>query len=140
MNDNTEQAIVQRNIEVVRAFIRGWETRDTDACMAQCTEDMLYLNQPLEAIRGKADVQRMIASILAKGRNVEFKILNIFGYENKVITERLDCWDWNGSGTWQLKLPVCGMFEISVNGHIYEWRDYYDNELWTRDGGPSLSF
>ena len=37
---------------------------------------------------------------------------------NKVVTERHDCWDWDGSG-FTLKLPVCGMFELNEAGKIY---------------------
>jgi limonene-1,2-epoxide hydrolase len=129
--------IVERNEKVVREFIRGWETRDLALVMAQVTDDMCYLNQPLEAVRGRENVAKMIASIFAPAKKVEFKLLNLFGSGNKVLTERLDCWDWDGSG-FTLKLPVCGMFELNKAGKIHEWRDYYDNQHWTRYGGPSL--
>ena len=130
--------IVERNEKVVRNFLRGWETRDLALVMAQAADDMCYLNQPLEAIRGKEKVAKMIDSILAPAKRVEFKLLNLFGFGNKVLTERLDCWDWDGSGTWQLQLPVCGMFELTPDGKIYEWREYYDNQHWSKYGGPSL--
>ena len=42
------------NEATVRAFLKGWDDLDVDACMAQCSDDMCYLNQPLEAIRGKS--------------------------------------------------------------------------------------
>jgi limonene-1,2-epoxide hydrolase len=134
----TEAEKISRNEAAVRAFLKGWDDLDVEQCMAQITDDMCYLNQPLEAIRGRENVRKMIASIFAPAKNVSFKLINVFGHGNKVITERLDQWDWNGSGSWQLKLPVCGMFELTEDGKIYEWREYYDNELWTRDGGPSL--
>ena len=37
-----------------------------------------------------------------------------------------------------MELKVCGMFELTVNGKIIEWREYYDNSYWTNHGGPSL--
>lgn len=129
---------IARNEAVVRAFLKGWDDRDVDACMAQVTDDMCYLNQPLEAIRGKENVRSMIASIFEPAKRVEFKLIHVFGHSNKVITERLDQWDWSGSGTWELKLPVCGMFELTDDGKIYEWREYYDNDHWTKYGGPGL--
>ncbi len=129
---------IARNEAVVRAFLKGWDDRDVDACMAQVTDDMCYLNQPLEAIRGKENVRTMIASIFEPAKRVEFKLIHVFGHGNKVITERLDQWDWSGSGTWELKLPVCGMFELTDDGKIYEWREYYDNDHWTKYGGPGL--
>ncbi|MBI2799244.1 MAG: nuclear transport factor 2 family protein [Gammaproteobacteria bacterium] len=129
---------IARNEAAVRAFLKGWDDRDVEACMALVTDHMCYLNQPLEAIRGKANVRKMIASIFAPAKKVEFKLINVFGHGNQVITERLDQWDWNGSGTWQLKLPVCGMFELTEDGKIAEWREYYDNQHWSKYGGPSL--
>lgn len=129
---------IARNEAVVRAFLKGWDNRDVDGCMALCSDDMCYLNQPLEAIRGKANVRKMIASIFAPAKKVEFKLLNVFGHGNQVLTERLDQWDWTGSGTWQTLLPVCGMFELTDDGKIREWREYYDNEQWSKNGGPSL--
>jgi limonene-1,2-epoxide hydrolase len=74
---------------VVREFIRGWETRDLALVMAQVTDDMCYLNQPLEAVRGRDNVAKMIGSILGPAKKVEFKLLNLFGSGNKVLTERL---------------------------------------------------
>lgn len=134
----TDAEKITRNEAAVRAFLKGWDDLDVEQCMAQITDDMCYLNQPLEAIRGRDNVRKMIASIFAPASKVSFKLINVFGHGNQVITERLDQWDWNGSGTWQLKLPVCGMFELTEDGKIREWREYYDNDLWTRDGGPSL--
>lgn len=138
MDIMTNEQKIARNVGVVRAFLKGWDDLDVDACMAQCTEDMCYLNQPLEAIRGKENVRNMIASIFAPAKKVEFKLVNCFGHENKVITERVDQWDWNGSGVWQMELKVCGMFELTENGKIIEWREYYDNDYWSNNGGPSL--
>jgi limonene-1,2-epoxide hydrolase len=129
---------VARNEATVRAFLKGWDKLEVDACMAQCADNICYLNQPLEAIRGKDDVRKMIASIFKPAHKAEFKLLNVFGKGNRVLAERLDQWDWDGSNTWQLKLPVCGMFELTENGKICEWREYYDNEHWTKHGGPSL--
>ena len=88
--------------------------------------------------RGKDNVRKMIASIFEPAKKAHFDLIHVFGKGNRVITERLDKWDWDGSGTWQLKLHVCGMFELTEDGKIYEWREYYDNENWTNDGGPSL--
>ncbi|WP_221796152.1 limonene-1,2-epoxide hydrolase family protein [Aquisediminimonas sediminicola] len=135
--NNTDPRLA-RNEKVVRAFLNGWNLRNADFCMEYATEDMCYLNQPLEAIKGKANVHKMIASILAPAKRVEFELVNCFAYENKVITERVDRWDWSGSGKWEMELKVCGMFEVTVNGKIIEWREYYDNAYWTNHGGPSL--
>ncbi|MEX2482096.1 MAG: limonene-1,2-epoxide hydrolase family protein [Gammaproteobacteria bacterium] len=129
---------IARNEATVRAFLKGWDDRDVEACMAQVTDDMCYHNQPLPPIRGKDQVRQMIASIFAPAKRVEFILVNCFGNGNKVITERVDQWDWSGSGTWEMSLKVCGMFELTEDGKIYEWREYYDNEYWAKHGGPRL--
>jgi limonene-1,2-epoxide hydrolase len=82
---------IARNEGVVRAFLKGWDDRDVDACMAQCTDDMCYLNQPLEAIRGKAKVRQMIASIFAPAKKVEFRLVHVFGSGNKAAA----CGRWS---------------------------------------------
>ena len=135
---NTTDPRLARNEATVRAFLNGWNNRDADACMEHATEDMSYLNQPLETIKGKENVRKMIASILAPANRVAFELVNCFAHENKVITERVDRWDWSGSGKWEMELKVCGMFELTVNGKIIEWREYYDNAYWSNNGGPSL--
>lgn len=130
-------SILARNEGVVRAFLKGWDNRDLNACLAQVTEDMVYLNHPHEKIKGKKAVGKMIASIFAPAKNVHFILLNVIAGSNKVVTERLDQWDWDGQG-FTCKLPVCGIFELTDDGKIFEWREYYDNQIWLDQGGPSL--
>ena len=130
-------ATVARNEGVVRAFLKGWDDQDIDACMAQVTDDMVYLNHPHEKIKGKKNVAKMIGSIFKPAKKVEFILLNVIGQGNKIVTERLDQWDWDGTGL-NCKLPVCGIFELTEDGKIYEWREYYDNGVWLEQGGPSL--
>jgi len=78
-----KDAKVARNEAVVRAFLKGWDDLDVDACMAQCADNMCYLNQPLEAIRGKADVRKMIASIFEPAKRCEFDLIHVFGKGNR---------------------------------------------------------
>lgn len=57
---------------------------------------------------------------------------------NVVATERLDRWDFTGSGSWELELPAVGMFDVTEDGKISGWRDFFDNQLWFGKGGPRL--
>ena len=66
----TEAEKIARNEAAVRAFLKGWDDLDVEQCMAQITDDMCYLNQPLEAIRGRENVRKMIASIFAPAKKV----------------------------------------------------------------------
>ncbi|KAI9014099.1 hypothetical protein DFJ74DRAFT_276774 [Hyaloraphidium curvatum] len=105
--------------------------------MSVCTDDMCYLNQPLEAIRGKENVRKMIASIFAPAKT-NFIIHTCIGKGDTVVAERTDQWDWSGSGHWEMELHVTSIFELTPDGIIYEWREYYDNEYWRTHNGPSL--
>ena len=129
---------IARNEGVVRAFLKGWDNRDVDACMALCTDDMCYLNQPLEAIRGKANVCKMIASIFGPAKKVEFRLLNVLATATKLLPSA----SINGTGTVAVPgrtlLPVGGMFELTEDGKMYRMARVLDNEQWSKNGGPSL--
>lgn len=128
---------VARNEKVVRAFIQAWHDKDTDAAVALLSPDIEYINQPLDPVVGRDAVRALIQSILDKTHYVEWKLRNVFGAGNTVCTERLDCWDFDGNGI-GLELPCIGMFDLTEDGKIRGWRDYFDNQLWFTKGGPAL--
>jgi len=129
--------IVARNEAVVRRFIDAWAALDAEAATACLAPGIVYINQPLEPVVGLDDVRKIIKSILDLTKRVEWKLLNVFGRGNTICTERLDCWDFDGKG-WGLKLPCIGMFDLTEDGKISGWRDYFDNQMWFRNGGPTL--
>jgi len=45
--------------------------------------------------------------------------------------------NFDGKG-WSVKLPCVGMFDLDEQGKIVGWRDYFDNETWFKNGGPTL--
>ena len=81
---NTSDPRLARNEATVRAFLNGWNNRDADACMVHATEDMSYLNQPLETIKGKENVRKMIASILAPANRVAFELPRVMQTEYRI--------------------------------------------------------
>jgi limonene-1,2-epoxide hydrolase len=129
--------MVTRNEQVVRRFIDAWAALDVDAAMACLAAEIVYINQPLGPVIGLNDVRKIIKGILDRTKKVEWKLLNVFGRGNTVCTERLDCWDFDGKG-WGLKLPCIGMFDLNEEGKICGWRDYFDNQMWFKNGGPTL--
>lgn len=132
-----ENATVARNEKIVRRFIDAWAALDVDAAMAYLAENIIYINQPLEPVIGLVKVRKIIQGILSRTSKVEWKLINIFGRGDTICTERLDCWDFDGRG-WSLRLPCIGMFDLDSNGKIRGWRDYFDNRLWFKNGGPTL--
>ncbi len=128
---------VARNLAKVREFIDAWGAVDCDAAMACLSEDIVYINQPLEPVVGQRDVRQIVDGIMKLSKAVNWELRNCFGHGNVVVTERLDCWDFDGNG-WQLRLPCIGMFDLDDAGLICGWRDYFDNRMWFDNGGPTL--
>jgi len=133
----TEQERVERNCAKVRLFIDAWGCIDPDVAMACLSDDIVYINQPLAPVVGQKDVRKIVAGIMQLSKKVHWELRNVFGRGNTVVTERMDCWDFNGEG-WGLKLPCIGMFDVNEEGKICGWRDYFDNRLWFDNGGPTL--
>jgi limonene-1,2-epoxide hydrolase len=128
---------VEHNVRQVRRFIDAWGAIDPDAAMACLSDDIKYINQPLPPVVGQKDVRQIVAGIMKLSKDVHWELRNCFGYGSTVVTERLDCWDFDGNG-WGLKLPCIGMFDIDDDGKICGWRDYFDNQMWFDNGGPTL--
>jgi limonene-1,2-epoxide hydrolase len=134
----TDEQRVARNCFKVRLFIDAWEALDPDVAMACLSEDIVYINQPLAPVVGQRDVRKIVAGIMKLTKRVHWDLRNVFGRGNTVVTERMDCWDFDDRGYWALKLPCIGMFDLNDAGKICGWRDYFDNRLWFDNGGPTL--
>lgn len=133
----TEEERVARNVEKVREFIDSWEELDCDHAMRCLSDDIVYINQPLEPVVGQKNVRQIVDGIMNLSRKVHWELRNCFGRGNVVVSERLDLWDFDGNG-WGLALPCIGMFDLNEEGLICGWRDYFDNQMWFENGGPTL--
>jgi limonene-1,2-epoxide hydrolase len=54
---------------------------------------------------------------------VEFRVNHIAANGNVVLTERVDAFVTPAK---TIELPVMGAFEVTDNGKISAWRDYFD--------------
>src|SRR5262245_12205355 len=87
------------------------------------TPDAVYHNIPIDPVRGKEAIQATLAQFLDISSNAEFEILALAAVGNKVLTERVDRFTINGK---RIEVPVMGTFEITADGKISAWRDYFD--------------
>ena len=108
-----------------------------DSSREMSDSNAIWLKFLPSTVVGLVNVRKIIQGIVDQTRKVEWKLLNVFGRGNTIGTERLDCWDFDGKG-WSLKLPCIGMFDLDADGKICGWRDYFDNQLWFKNGGPRL--
>ena len=114
------------NLEIVRAFIASWASRDLETILAQLTEDCFYHNMPWAPQVGHAEICAALEPFIAGASEIDWIVHNIAEtIEGIVLTERTDRFlirdQW-------LEVPVMGVFELR-EGKIAAWRDYFDSAL-----------
>jgi limonene-1,2-epoxide hydrolase len=109
-------------VEIVRKFCAQWETGDFDALVDFFTDDAVYHNIPIDPVVGKDAIRSTIQMFTSGVERVEFRVRNIVGEGNVVLTERVDVFVLPVK---TIELPVMGTFEIR-DGKIAAWRDYFD--------------
>ena len=117
---------------VVRDFCRAVEHRSVDALLDFFTEDAVYHNIPLAPLTGREQIASTLAQFIAPATKVEFELVGIATQGATVFTERVDRFEINGK---QIALPVMGAFEITADGKIRAWRDYFDMQQFTSQLG-----
>lgn len=115
--------------EVVTAFIAAVEAKDLDTALGLVTEDVSYENVPIAPIVGKQAMRATLDSFLKSATGVEWRMLRQVVSGNVVINERLDRFQ---IGDGWLELPIAGFFEVTDEGLISVWRDYFDMSTYAR--------
>ncbi|MCE2487646.1 MAG: nuclear transport factor 2 family protein [Desulfurellaceae bacterium] len=82
-----QDEIVERNVFKVRVFIDAWRAIDPDVAMACLSDDIVYINQPLEPVVGQQNVRKIVAGIMQLSHRVHWELRNCFGRGNTVVTE-----------------------------------------------------
>jgi limonene-1,2-epoxide hydrolase len=109
-------------LETVNKFLGAAAKRDYDTALPLLTEDVVYQNMPIAAVKGRDEVKGQLEALLAMGGDSEWKVLHEVADGNVVMNERID--RFMIGGKWA-ELPVMGVF-VFRDGLIAEWRDYFD--------------
>lgn len=104
------------------AFIEAWPTGDASGLMDFFSDEAVYHNIPLEAVRGKEAIRTTIEGFMNMGGSVEVDVANMLAVGEIVVVERVDHFTRSGDRS---SLPMVGIFEVEC-GHITAWRDYFD--------------
>jgi limonene-1,2-epoxide hydrolase len=118
--------------KVVSDFCGAWSKLNTDEIMSFFTDDAVYHNIPMPAAKGKDVIRKTITGLLKGTVSCSFKILHTATAGNIVMNERVDSFEANGK---HVSLPVMGVFEITDDGKIKAWRDYFDVAMYTKQLG-----
>ena len=109
---------------VVREFCAAWGRGDAEAILDAFTEDAVYHNIPMDPCNGKSEIQAFLEGFLGSTASaVQFDIKHQVVSGLVVMNERVDTIEMESG---KVDLPVCGVFELTADGKISGWRDYFD--------------
>ena len=119
----THADVIAANLAAVEAHFHGEATGDIEAAVDLYTEDAVWESPARGLIfRGKeetaANYRRMFASL----RNVEFRQVERFATEDRVVDDSIVTFDLIGDGMVNAPLPVGTSVEMRLV-HIFEMRD-----------------
>jgi limonene-1,2-epoxide hydrolase len=110
-------------IDLVQAFCDEWgKGPDVEKLLGYFTDDAVYHNIPVDPVVGPEAIRNMVAMFTTGIESIEFRMRNIVGTGDVVLTERVDVFVYPHV---TIELPVMGTFEIR-DGKIAAWRDYFD--------------
>jgi limonene-1,2-epoxide hydrolase len=109
--------------QIVRSFCNAAARRDVKELCGYFTDDAVYHNIPVAPVNGRTEIEATLGQFIAPASSVEFEILAIASNGNVVLTERVDRFVL---GDKSISIPVMGTFELTADGKISAWRDYFD--------------
>jgi limonene-1,2-epoxide hydrolase len=110
-------------IDLIRRFCDEFaKGSSVDEIVAYFTDDAVYHNIPVEPAVGPEAIKAVFSMFTTGVERMEFKIRNIVGDGDVVLTERVDVFVLPNV---TIELPVMGTFEVR-DGKIAKWRDYFD--------------
>lgn len=112
-------------IERVEEFVGAWNVLDMEKVLGMMTDDIVYHNIPMPVLNGIEAVRGMLGKM--KAEQADWTIHAIAERDNVVLTERTDRFLINGK--WA-SVRVMGTFELTPEGKIKAWRDYFDLQEW----------
>lgn len=108
---------------IVTQFCAAWGTGDLDVILDFFTPDAVYHNIPMAPVTGVDEIRALIAGFTAGVDKIEFRVTHQAANGNVVMNERVDAFITEAK---TIELPVMGVFEVTDDGKISAWRDYFD--------------
>jgi limonene-1,2-epoxide hydrolase len=120
--------------DVVTQFCDAWGKGDLDGILEFFTPDALYHNIPMDPVTGVDAIRALIAGFTAGVDKIEFRVKHQAANGNVVMNERVDAFITSER---TIELPVMGVFELTDDGKIAAWRDYFDLQQFMSQMAPS---
>jgi steroid delta-isomerase-like uncharacterized protein len=121
--ETTQSDIIARNLAAVEAHFHSEATGEIEAAVDLYTDDAIWESPARGLIfQGKeataANYHRMFSSL----RNVEFRQVQRFATEDRVVDDSIVTFDLIGDGMVNAPLPIGSSVEMRLV-HIFEMRD-----------------
>lgn len=120
--------------DVVTNFCEAWGSSDLDTIIGFFTPDAEYHNIPMDPVNGTDAIRALIAGFTAGVDKIEFRVKHQAANGNIVMNERIDAFITSER---TIELPVMGVFEVTDDGKIAAWRDYFDLQQFMSQMAPS---
>ena len=120
--------------DVVTRFCNAWSDGDLDTIIGFFTPDAVYHNIPMDPVTGTDAIRGLIAGFTAGVDKIEFRVNHQAANGNVVMNERVDAFI---TPERTIELPVMGVFEVTDDGKISAWRDYFDLQQFMSQMAPS---
>ena len=115
-------------LETVNEFLARICRFDLDGACELVTDDVEYDNVPMGKQFGPQGIKDLLGPMVAGMDAVDWVVHREAAAGNVVMNERTD--RFQVGGRW-IELPVCGVFELTDDGRIALWRDYFDMATFT---------
>ncbi len=109
--------------ETVNEFLRRVTSGDMDGACELVTDDVEYDNVPMGKNRGPDEMKAFLGPMVTELDEVEWTVHRQTASGQVVMNERTDAFRAAGA---EMALPVCGVFEVTPEGKVSLWRDYFD--------------
>ncbi|MEO6124950.1 MAG: limonene-1,2-epoxide hydrolase family protein [Ilumatobacteraceae bacterium] len=116
--------------DVVDEFIRRVVGGDCAGACELVTDDIEYDNVPVGKNIGPDALTSFLSAMMSGFDEVVFVTHRQVSNATTVINERSDRFR---IGDQWLELPVAGVFEVTADGRISLWRDYFDMSTFQRE-------
>jgi limonene-1,2-epoxide hydrolase len=117
----------------IKKMFDAWTRLSPDEIVDFFVDDAVFHNVPLEPAIGKAAILKtihdLLGGLLKDVTRIKIDILRTCSDERIVFDERIDSFELKGK--W-VSLPVVGIFEMTGDGKIKAWRDYFDLETFLK--------
>lgn len=129
-----EIEVEQESLIVAHEMVTAWNELDLDGIIESFAPDGVLHSMMKEPVVGRDALRAHMAALLANATRLELQLRTVAVKNNTVFLERVDDFDVNGKHG---SVPVVGVLVIE-EGHVAEWREYYDrNQLLRGMGFPT---